>query len=95
MNSSPEKILEISRQIKISRSPSTRETVSKSSRATDPGSVYAVLVRVGGARVEARVVDSSVGEDPVDGVSGETRRVPGRGGGGIQLTIARQQPPKG
>ena len=40
----------------------------------------AVLVRVGGARVEARVVDAAVGENTVHGVSGEARRVPGRGG---------------
>ena len=39
----------------------------------------AVLVRVGGARVEARVVDAAVGENTVDGVSGEASCVPGRG----------------
>ena len=48
-------------------------------RATDAGAVDAVLVRVGRARVEARVVDASVGENPGDGVSGDARRVPGRG----------------
>ena len=47
----------------------------------------AVLVRVGGARVEARVVDSAVGKDPVHGVSGEARRVPGRCGK-LTFTIA-------
>ena len=36
----------------------------------------AVLVRVGGPRVEPGVVDAAVGEDPVDGVVGETRHVP-------------------
>ena len=40
----------------------------------------AVLVRVGGAGVEARVVDTAVGENTVDGVSCQARRVPGRGG---------------
>ena len=40
----------------------------------------AVLVRVGGARVEARVVDTAVGEYPVHGVSCQASRVPGRGG---------------
>ena len=47
----------------------------------------AVLVRVGGARVEARIVDAAVGEDPVHGVSGKARRVPGRGKK-IKLTTA-------
>ena len=47
----------------------------------------AVLVRVGGARVEARVVDTAVGENTVDGVSGEARRVPGRCGK-LTFTIA-------
>ena len=39
----------------------------------------AVLVRVGGARVEARVVDAAVGENTVDGVSCQACSVPGRG----------------
>ena len=49
--------------------------------------MYAILVRVRWARVESRVVNASVGEDSVDGVSGETRRVSGQDGGEIQLAI--------
>ena len=66
---------------------SARQTVWKSSRPTDSCSVYAILVRVRWARVESRVVNASVGEDSVDGVSGETRRVSGQDGGEIQLAI--------
>ena len=61
-----------------------------SSRSSDSGAVDAVLVRVGGARVEARVVHAAVGKDPVDGVSGEARRVPGRCGK-LTFTIASSE----